>query len=262
MRNNLTKAFAGFLLILGATFLYSPSFWGKNIIEDPVVRKNLFSPNRSFSPELEGVNNGRGTKKGQDLRRLRKNIILRGTYCYEQRCWALLELKPLGKRLLDLDFLPPNRTLRVKEGDTIGRCTVKRIEREKVVMGNKCEGLVLTLADSPERKKPVPPPAIFSKQPYKRPQKRSSKTHKTSMAPPSSSKSLPPPLSSTNSKIINGSLPRKTPRIKQKTPSRDQKRVSKPNPFLELLKKIQEERAKGAPAKSRPPFPFVSPPSN
>lgn len=260
MREGNFKIFWVFILVLGTTFFYSHFSSARNVSEDLVVRKNLFSPDRSYSPELETKEISGSDGGDKNIERLRKNIILRGTYCYEQKCWALLELKPTVKKLLEIKTLPKDRTFKVEEGGLLGACSIKKIRRGEVILGAKCEGLVITLAESPERKKPVPPP-VSSQQSSSQGQPTKRAQNKTKFSEPTPLKEPFGP-----SKRASGTSPSKIsppiqrlPSVKKQAPSENRRTSPQSNPFLELLKRIQKERSgKGSPT---PPFPFGKPPS-
>ena len=258
------RFFKGFcVLALGGSLLGVQFSLAGEASEDPVVRQNLFSPDRKYSSPSDSSEVSKNSLRDKDLEKLRRNIILRGTYCYERRCWALLELKPAIKRLLELNDLPKDRTLKVEEGGSVGRCAVEEIKRGEVVLGNKCEGLVITLAESPERKKPVPPPTPSSPTPS-----RGSAPQKGQSRPaPSSLKSTPLNRSPGTSNRSFVSSPKNRPSIQRpptaqrQAPPKNNPPSPTSNPFLELLKRIRKERSRNGSSAPPPPFPFIPPSS-
>ncbi|WP_456371479.1 hypothetical protein [Thermodesulfatator atlanticus] len=115
----------------------------------PMVEKNLFSPERRYEPYF--------TEQKKDIKKdvLKRFIILRGTLIKDNKRFAVIEVLPAGKRQLGLE--DNQRRFVVAEGEALGECQVVKVRPEEVILGGRCEGLVLTLKDSPERQKEVKP---------------------------------------------------------------------------------------------------------
>ena len=92
---------------------------------------------------------GGSPQKGKDLK---QDLILRGTFSSGDLRLAIIEVQPAFKRRHQLK----KDRLIVAEGEKIGPCAVVEIRRGEVVLGGGCRQVVLRLADSPERKKPLP----------------------------------------------------------------------------------------------------------
>ncbi len=113
------------------------------------VEKNLFSPDRRYEPYFS-------EKKGgvhQDI--LKRSLILRGTLVKGRERLAVIEVLPAARRELGLEDTKQRRFV-VTQGEDLGDCPVLEIRPEEVILGGRCQGLTLTLEDSPERKRPAP----------------------------------------------------------------------------------------------------------
>jgi len=116
-----------------------------------IIEKNPFSPQRQYIPFNQN-------SPAQDKTLLTKketnyNILLRGTFYNGHRWMAIIEVPPQVRREFKLE---KNRFI-LEEGQKFGPCTVKQIKRGEVILGGKCAGSHIRLADSPERKKPLRP---------------------------------------------------------------------------------------------------------
>ncbi len=134
-------------LIILAIFLWAATnTWAVDF--HVAVEKNLFSPDRRYEPYFPA-------KKGgihQDI--LKRSLILRGTLLKGKQRLAVIEVLPAARRELGLEDTKKRRFV-VSQGDNLGDCQVLEIRPEEVILGGRCQGLALTLEDSPERKQPV-----------------------------------------------------------------------------------------------------------
>jgi len=227
--------------------LYSFAFSSpKETLNDPVVMHNLFSPQRTYFSDSK--NPLQESKQQEELKWARKYVILRGTYCCQNQCWALIELQPGGKRFFGVDQLPKRRIFKVKKGQHLGRCVVASIKRGEVSFGEECAGLQISLADSPERKKPAPPPAppVPTKVARTSSQKSSSKSVYTS-------RQISWPNKKTQNKHNTQQKAQKTKTISKVSPHSSPKSKPNINPFLELLKRIRAKQ-QGQQVSPVPPF--------
>ncbi len=128
------------------------------------VEKNLFSPERRYEPYLPEQEGTGGIKR--EL--LKRGLILRGTFDNGHKRLAVIEVTPLARRELHLER--EKKTLVLGEGESLGDCKVIEILSEKVILGGYCQGLTLSLQESPERTSPPPKKKVVPKPP-KRPKK-------------------------------------------------------------------------------------------
>jgi len=147
-----------FLLSLGISWAFD---------YQKAVEKNLFSPERRYEPYLPEQEGAGGVKREI----LKRSLILRGTFDNGHKRLAIIEVTPLAKRELHLE--EKKRTLVLGEGESLGECKVIEILPEKVILGGYCQGLTLSLQESPERGKVLSPQKkeVVPKPP-KRPRKR------------------------------------------------------------------------------------------
>ncbi|OAG28213.1 hypothetical protein [Thermodesulfatator autotrophicus] len=112
-----------------------------------IVTKNIFSPSRHYVPYLQD-------KKPKNVKKelVKRYVILKGTLIKGEERVAVLEVLPAGKRELGLEDVNQKRLL-VSQGDDLGNCQVLEVKAGQVVLGGQCQGVVLSLKDSPERKK-------------------------------------------------------------------------------------------------------------
>lgn len=115
------------------------------------IEKNLFSPERRYEPYLPEQEGAGGIKK--EL--LKRGLILRGTFDNGRKRLAVIEVTPLAKRELHLE--EKKRTFVLGEGESLGNCKVIEILTEKVILGGYCQGVTLSLQESPEREKALLP---------------------------------------------------------------------------------------------------------
>ncbi len=120
------------------------------------MEKNLFSPQRRYEPYFPVQ------KKGANKDFLERFLILRGTLLENQQRLAVIEVMPVAKKELGLED-DHRRRFVVAEGESLGECQVLEIKPEEVVLGGRCQGLTLSLENTPERKRSAPAPAVQNK---------------------------------------------------------------------------------------------------
>ena len=140
MRRSFSVAMAClFLLCGGPVFPLSAEY-------QEIVEKNLFSRDRKYRPY-------RAEKKlSVREEEIKKNVILRGIFRRGDETFVVLEIKPHLRKRWELD--PKKRLFRV--GEKLGPCVIGEAEKGKVALRECGEEIVLSFADSPERKKPLP----------------------------------------------------------------------------------------------------------
>ena len=123
---------------------------GLSIDYNVAVEKNLFSPERRYDPYFPEK---KGTKPRKDV--LERGIILRGTLLKGKKRLAVIEVSPAARRELRLEDTKQRR-FTLSEGETLGDCEIVEIRPEEVLFGGRCQGLLLSLKESPERRKTFP----------------------------------------------------------------------------------------------------------
>ncbi len=143
MKKILFLAFT-FSLFAGWVFALSPEY-------QEIVERNLFSREREYEP----FNKEEPQNKNFKEEEIKKGVILRGIYRTGNKTYVLLDIKPYLRKKLEID----EKKKVFKPGDRLGPCTISRIEKGKVTLNEGCNELVLSFADSPERKRPASRPA-------------------------------------------------------------------------------------------------------
>jgi len=121
-----------------------------------LIEKNPFSPSRQYIPPTKQGNQSSGTKEISEDK-LKKEVILRGTFWNGKQYLAILEVKASFKQRYKLS----KERFILSKGERLGPCELLEIDRGAVVLGGACGSVRLSLADAPERKQPLPKGAIM-----------------------------------------------------------------------------------------------------
>jgi len=154
-----------FLLFIEWTLFLSSS-WSLSDEYKEIVEKNLFSSERRYFPSPVTSKNG-----NIKISEIQRGLIFLGIFRRGEKKWAIIEIKPFLKKKWEI----PERKRIFSVGDEIGPCRIENIEKHKVIFGEPCEELILSLRQSPERNKPAPPPAPSTTQTVKKESSSSNK---------------------------------------------------------------------------------------
>ncbi len=151
-------------------FYYVSPLWGLPPEYEVLIEKNPFSPLRQYVPPAE--NGGQTGPQNISQDTLKKEIILRGTFWNGKKYLALLEVRSSFKHRYGLS----KEKFILSQGEKLGPCEVVKIGRGEVTLGGACGNTILSLADAPERKSPLPkvpitPPKPMQAKPSPKPKR-------------------------------------------------------------------------------------------
>ena len=161
--------------------LWAEATWALPPEYEILIEKNPFSPERQYVPT---TGQGTTTSTPRSKEDLKKELILRGTFESGNLRLAVIEVRSSFKRRHQLE---KDRYV-VGEGEKIGPCEILEVRRGEVEIGGECQNTVLSLADAPERKKPLtvsptPPPTRTHPSTPARPVKPKPASTKTNQKP-------------------------------------------------------------------------------